>query len=54
MYNKTIKNPSEMNEVTYKRIQNKFNKMKKSAEKKYYCDRLEKAKGNLKLSSQTH
>lgn len=54
MYNKTIKNPSEMNEVTYKRIQNKFNKMKKAAEKKYYSDRLEKAKGNLKLSSQTH
>lgn len=24
--------------------------MKKAAKKKYYCDRLEKAKGNLKLS----
>ena len=43
MYKKFIKNPTEMNEVTYKRIRNKFNKMKKAAKKKYYCDRLEKA-----------
>ena len=41
MHKKFIKNPSEMNEVTYKRIRNKLNKMKKAA--KYYCERLEKA-----------
>ena len=33
MYKKFIKNPGEMNEVTYERFRNKFNKMKK-AEKK--------------------
>ena len=36
MYKKFIENPSEMNEVTYKRIQNKFNKMIKVAKKTYY------------------
>ena len=43
MHKKFIINLSEMNEVTYKRIRNKFNKMKKAAKKKYYSDRLEKA-----------
>ena len=43
MHKKFIKNPSEMNEVTYKRIRIKFNKIKKAAKEKYYCDRLEKA-----------
>ena len=43
MHKKFVKNPSEMNEVTNKRIRNKFNKTKKAAKKKYYCDRLEKA-----------
>ena len=33
MYKKFIKNPSEMNEVTYERFRNKFNKMKKAAKK---------------------
>ena len=43
MHKNFVKNPSEMNEVTYKRIRNKFNKTKKAGKKKYYCDRLEKA-----------
>ena len=33
MYKKFIKNPSEMNEATYERFGNKFNKMKKAAKK---------------------
>ena len=36
MYKKFVENPSEMNEVTYKRIQNKFNKMIKAGKKTYY------------------
>ena len=34
MHKKFVKNPSEMNEVTYKRIRNKFNKTKKSCKEK--------------------
>ena len=50
LYKKFIKSPNKTNETAYKSFQNKFNKIKKAAKKKYYSEELEKHKGNLRIS----
>ena len=46
LYKKFLKSPNKINEITYKRYRNKFNKLKDAAKKEYYNKQLNESKSN--------